>query len=142
MHDRNQDGVVAHRGFNHGRRYQAIGARLDIGHFKAFTLKLTHGVENGLVLDLVGDQVLALGGIEVRCTFDCQVVGLGRTGGPDNFTGVSVNQVSNLTTPVLNRFFSFPAEHVRARSRVTEVPVNQQAVAHFLSNTRINRGSG
>ena len=35
-----------------------------------------------------------------------------------------------------------PFVRVGARGRVTEVPVNQQAVAHFLSNTRINRGSG
>ena len=142
MHDRNQDGVVAHRGFNHRRCYQAIGARLDVGHFKAFTLQLAHGVEDGLVFNLVGDQVLAFGGIEMRSTLDCQVVGFGRTGGPDNFTRVGIDQVSDLATTVLDRFFSLPAKYVGARGRVTEVPVNQQAVAHFLSNTRINRGSG
>ena len=142
VHDRNQNGVITHGRFNHGRRHQTVGTWLDIRHFKAFALQLTHGVEDGLVFNLVGDQVLAFGGIEMRSTLDRQVVGLGRAGGPDNFTRVGVNQISNLTTAILNRFFSLPAKYVRTRRRVTEVAVNQQAVAHFLSNTRINRGSG
>ncbi|MNF77257.1 hypothetical protein D3C84_593980 [compost metagenome] len=140
VHDRHQDGVVAQFGFDHLRRYQTIGARLDVGHFETFTLQLAHGVEDSLVLNLGGDQVLAFGGIEMCRTLDCQVVGFGGTGGPDDFTRVGVDQVSDLTTSVFNGLFSFPAEHVGTGRRVTEVSVDQQAFTHFLRNTRINRG--
>ncbi|MCY1172415.1 hypothetical protein D9M73_125500 [compost metagenome] len=140
VHDRNQDGVVTQLGFDHLWGNQAISARLDVGHFEAFTLQLAHGVQDSLVLNLGGDQVLALGGIEMCRTLDCQVVGFGGTGGPDDFARVGVDQVSDLTTSVFNGLFSFPAEHVGTGRRVTEVSVDQQAFTHFLRNTRINRG--
>ncbi|MNQ98854.1 hypothetical protein D3C85_1145670 [compost metagenome] len=140
MHDRHQDGVFTQGCFDHGRSDQAIGARLDVGDFEAFTLQLTSAVQNSLVLDLGGDQVLALGAVEVRDALDCQVVGLGGTAGPDNFPRVGIDQVSDLATGVLDRFFGFPAKDVGARRRVTEVPVDQQAVAHLLGNAWIDRG--
>ena len=140
MHDRNQDGVVTQGCFDHGRSDEAVFARLDVGHFEAFTLELAHGVQDSLVLDLRGDQVLALGVVEMRDTLDCQVVGFGSTGSPDDFTRVGVNQVGHLATGVFHRFFGFPAKHVGAGRRVTEVPVDQQAFTHFLRDARINRG--
>ena len=138
MHDRNQDGVVTQSGFHHGRSDQAVFTRLDVGHFEAFALELAHGVQDSLVLDLRGDQVLALGVVEMRDPLDSQVVGLGGTGSPDDFTRVGVDQVSHLATGVFHRLFGFPAKHVGARRRVTEVPVDQQAFTHLLRYTRID----
>src|SRR3546814_12723621 len=66
------------------------------------------GVQDSLVLDLGGDQVLALGVIEVRDTLDCQVVGLGGTGSPNAFTRVGIDQVGDLAAGVLDRLFGLP----------------------------------
>ena len=92
------------------------------------------------MLNLGGDQVLAFGRIEMRRTLDCQVVGFGSTGGPDDFPWVGAYQVRDLATSVLDRFLGFPAEYVGTGGWVAEVSVNQQAFAHLLRNTRINRG--
>src|SRR5450830_98389 len=140
VHERNQDGVVAQGGFNHGRGDQAIFTGLDVGDFETFALQLAHGVEDRLVFDLAGDQVLALGAVEMRDPLDRQVVGLGGTGGPDDFTRVGIDQVGHLATSVFHGLFGFPAEHVGTGRRVTEVSVDQQAFTHLLGDTRINRG--
>ncbi|MNX65889.1 hypothetical protein D3C86_969640 [compost metagenome] len=140
VHYGDQNGVFAQCSFNHGRGDQTVFGRLEVSNLETFTLQLAHGVEDSLVLNLGGDQVLAFGGIEMCRTLDCQVVGFGGTGGPDDFTRVGVDQVSDLTTSVFNGLFSFPAEHVGTGRRVTEVSVDQQAFTHFLRNTRINRG--
>ena len=142
VHDRHQNGVFTQRSFNQRRRNQTVFARLKISHLKAFTLKLAHGVEHRFVLDLRGNQVLAFTLVEVGNAFDRQVVGLGGTRGPDNFTRIGIDQLSYLTTGILYRFFSLPAKHMGARGRIAEVTVNQQAFTHFLRNTRINRRGG
>src|SRR5690606_15232862 len=142
VHDRHQNGVLTQRGFDHGRCDQAIFARLQIGHFETFALELTSGIQYRLVLDLRGDDVLALAGVEMRRALDCEVVGLGGTTGPDDFARVGIDQLGDLTTSILHRFFGFPAKYVRARSRVAEVTVDQQAFAHLLRDTRINRRCG
>ncbi|MCY1415436.1 hypothetical protein D9M71_309180 [compost metagenome] len=142
VHDRNQDGVVTQRGLDLGRSDQAVFGRVQIGHFEAFALELAAGVQHRLVLDLRGDDVLALAGVEVRGTLDRQVVGLGGAGGPDDLARIGIDQFGDLAAGVFHRFLGLPAEHVGTRGRVAEIAVHQQAVSHFLSDTRIHRGRG
>ena len=137
---RNQDGVFTHRSFDHRRGDDTVGGWLKVGDLETFTLQLAHGVQDSLVLNLGGDQVFAFGRVEMRRALDSQVVGLGGTGGPDDFARVGIDQVSDLATSVLDRFLGFPAEYVGTGGRVAEVSVDQQAFAHFLRDTRINRG--
>ncbi len=141
VHDRDQDGVVTQRRLDQSRSDQAIFSRLQVGHFETFALQLATGVEDRLVLDLRGDDVLALARVEVRDALDRQVVGLGGAGGPDDLAGIGVDQFGHLATGVFHGFFGFPAEHVGTRSRVAEVAVHQQAFAHFLGDAGID-GSG
>ncbi|MNR47953.1 hypothetical protein D3C85_1671210 [compost metagenome] len=75
----------------------------------------------------------------MRYTLDSQVVGLGGTAGPDDFARIGIDQVGHLATSVLDRFFGLPAKDVGARGRVAEIAVNQQAFAHLLCDTRVNR---
>jgi len=140
MHHRHQNGVFAQCRFDHRRSDQAVFGRLEVGDFETFTLQLAHGVEDSLVLDLAGDQVLAFGSVEMCRTLDSQVVGLGSARGPDDFTRVGIDQISHLTTGVFDGLFSFPAEHVGTGRRVTEVSVDQQAFTHLLRNARVDRG--
>lgn len=127
---------------DHCRGDDALGGRFQIRYLEAFALQLAAGIQHRLVLDLRGDDVLALGRVEVRDTLDGEVVGLGGTGRPDDLAGVGIDQLGDLATGVLSRFLGFPAEEMRTRGRVAEVAVNQQAVGHFLSDTRIHRGGG
>ena len=62
------------------------------------------------MLGFAGDDVLAFFLIKVGCTFNRQVVGFSRTGGKDDFTRISANQIGNLITSDIYRFFSLPAE--------------------------------
>ncbi len=140
VHQRDQDGVVAQRRLDLGRGDDAVFAWLEVGDFETFTLELASGIQDRLVLDLGGDDVLALGLIEVRNAFQGEVVGLGGTAGPDDLARVGVDQLGHLATAVLDRFFGLPAEHVGTRGRVTEVSIDQQAVGHLLGDAGIDRG--
>src|SRR5690606_436180 len=112
VHDRHQDGVLAQRRLDHGRSHQAVFARLEIGHLEAFALQLAGGIQHRLVLDLRGDDVLALGAVEVRHALDGEVVGLGGTAGPDDLAGIGVDQFGDLATGVFHRLLGLPAEDV------------------------------
>ncbi|MDT4868051.1 hypothetical protein FQZ97_1029930 [compost metagenome] len=142
MHDRHQNGVLAQRRLDHGRRDQAVFARFDIGHFEAFALQLAGGIQYRLVLDLRGHDVLALATVEVGNAFDRQVVRLGGTGRPDDLARVSIDQLGNLTTTVLDSLLGLPAKHMGARCRIAEVTIDQQTLTHFLRHSRIDRSGG
>src|SRR3546814_16301168 len=92
--------------------------RVEIRDLKAFGVELASGIQYRLVLDLGGDEVLSLGRIEMRDAFDGQVVRLGCTGCPDEFTGIGVDQLSNLTARILHGFLGFPAKGMRDRKSV------------------------
>ncbi|MNM95059.1 hypothetical protein D3C81_1074840 [compost metagenome] len=139
VHDRNQDGVVAQRRLDHRRGDDAVFAGLEVGDLEAFALELAGGVQHRLVLDLRGDQVLALAAVEVRSPLDRQVVGLGGTGGPDNLARVGIDQLGHLAAGVFHRLLGLPAEQVRTRGRIAEVAVHRQALAQLLRHARIGR---
>src|SRR5690606_32381257 len=93
VHDRDQDGVVAQRRLEHGRGDDAVVDVLEVSDIDALALVLASGVQDRLVYDLGGVDVLALGEIEVRDTLDALVVGLGLAAGPDAFPRVAIDQV-------------------------------------------------
>ncbi len=139
VHDRHKNSVVAQRSFDHRRRDDAILARFEIRDLEAFALELASGIQYRLVLDLGGDDVLALGRIEMRDALDGQVVRLSCTGCPDDFTRIGVHQLSNLTARILHGFLGFPAKGMRARRRIAEVAFVGEALDHLGGNTRIHR---
>ncbi len=112
VHDGDQNGVVAHGGFQLFQVDNAVALRREIGHFKPFTLQLTAGIQHGFVFGFAGDDVLAFFLVEVGSTFDRQVVRFGCTGGENNFTRISANQLGNLITGDIYRLFSMPAKTV------------------------------
>ncbi len=139
VHHRHEDGVLAQRRLDHRRGDDAVFARLDVGHFEPFTLELASGIQNRLVLDLRGDDVLALGRVEVGDTLDRQVVRLGGTRGPDDLTRVGIDQLGHLATRIFHRFFRFPAKGMRARRRIAEIAFVGQAFDHLFGDTRVDR---
>jgi hypothetical protein len=103
------------------RSTQTVFLHVEVGDLEALALQLAHRVEHGLVLGLHGDQVLAARLVELRRALQCQVVGLGRAGRPDDLARVGTDQLSHLLARLLDRLFRFPAPGVAARCRVAEV---------------------
>src|SRR5450830_67673 len=85
QHDRNQNGVGAHRRSDLLNCDQTVVLRLQIGGVETLTLQFTHGIQHSLVLGLDRDDVLALGLVELRSPLDGQVVAFSRAGSPDDF---------------------------------------------------------
>ena len=142
MHQRHQNSVFTNGFGNRFRRDDAILAWIQISDLKTFALELTTAVENSLMLDLGSNNVLAFLAIEVCRPFDSKVVSFSGTGGPDDFTRITIEQVSDILTRCLNSFLSLPAKHVRTRSRVTKVGLQRQTLGHFLRDAWVYGGSG
>ena len=121
MHHADERCVGTDRVFQLVQVEQAVFLHIQVGDFKTLALEFTHGVEHGFVLGFHSDQVLALGFVELRCAFDGQVVRLGGTRGPNDFTRISTNQVGHVNAGFFNGFFSFPAPGMAAGSGVAEM---------------------
>ena len=120
-HDRGQNGVGAQRRFKCRQIQQTIGLHIQISNFKTLALERTHGIEHGLVFGFHRNQVLALGFIKSGGALDRQVIALGGTTGPNDFTRVSVQQRRHMAARVFNGFFRFPAPGMAAAGGVTKV---------------------
>jgi hypothetical protein len=68
------------------------------------------------VLGLDGDDVLALGLVELRRALDGQVVALGGAGGPDDLARIGIDQLGHFFARLFHGLFGSPAVHVAARS--------------------------
>ena len=82
--------------------------------------------------------MLALLVIEVGDTLDGEVIGLRRTGGPDNFSGIRVDQLGNLITRILHRFLGLPSKHVGAGSWIAKHTLVGQAARHDRNDPGVN----
>ena len=70
MHNRHNSGVFTKSIGNCLRLNQAIFIWVQIGNFKAFTLKLATGIQSRLVLDTRGNHMLAFALVKVRAAFN------------------------------------------------------------------------
>jgi len=139
-HDRGQDGVGPDGGLEGLQVQQAIGLHVQVGHLEALALQLTHGVQDGLVLGLDRDEVLALVLVEVGRALQRQVVGLGRTAGPDDLARIGADQVRHLLAGLLHRLFRFPPPGMAARRGVAEML--PQPGNHGVHHAGVHRGGG
>ena len=142
VHDAYHAGVLSDRIRDHLRCRKTVGIGFEIGHLITLTLELATRVEYSLMLNLRGNDVLALPLIEMRRTLDCEVVRFGRSRRPDDLARISINQFCHLASSVFNRFLGLPAILMRSRRGVPEYAIHGQAIHHRLSHPRINRGRG
>ncbi len=139
-HHRDQDGVGPDGGLQHFKVDEAVGQHIQVGHFKAHALQLTHGVEHGLVLGLDGDEVLALALVELRRALDGEVVRFGGTRGPGDLARVGTDQRGHVFAGNLHRFLRSPAKGMAARSRVAKLLI--QVGHHHLHHPWVHRRGG
>ena len=107
----------------------AVFLHRQISDFVAVFLEALAGIQHGLVLDGLGDDVIALFAVHFRDALDHQVVGFGGAAGEDDFFRRGVDQRSDLLTRGFHRFFAGPAEGVVAAG----------GVAKFLGEVRQHR---
>ena len=73
-HDRSQNRIGAQSRFKDFQVQQAIFLHIKVSDFKTLALQFTHGVEHSFVLGFNGDEVLALGFVELGSALDRQIV--------------------------------------------------------------------
>ncbi len=98
----------------------AIFSNRQIGYFVAVFLEALTGVQHGLVLNGLGDDVIALFAVHFRDALDHQVVGFGRAAGENDLFRRGVDERSNLLARIFHRFFAGPAEGVVTACGVAE----------------------
>ncbi|MNQ44060.1 hypothetical protein D3C85_578030 [compost metagenome] len=140
QHDRYEDGVRAHGRGQLLDGDQAVVLRFQIRGFKADAFQFAHRVEYRFVLGLDGDDVLALGLVELCRALDGQVVAFRRARGPDDFARIGVHQGRHVAACLFHGFFRRPAIHVAARCRIAELLA--QVGNHLVGDARIDRRGG
>ncbi len=109
----------------------------QVGDFVAVLFQALAGVEHGLVLGHLRDDVVALLAVHLRDALDRQVVRFGGAAGEDDLLRRGVDQAGDLRARVFHRFFGRPAEGVVAAGGVAELLVKYGSIA---STTRGSTG--
>ncbi len=139
-HHRNEDGVGPHGRAQRIQVQQTVLPDIEIGGLETLALELTDRIQNGLVLGLDRDDVLALGPVELGSPLDGQVVAFGRAAGPDDLPRVGADEGGHMEPRLLNRLFGFPTPRVGTGGRVAEML--GQPWNHGLGDARVHRIGG
>ena len=118
---RDQDGLVVHGPLQVVEINAAVLLHRQIGDAEAVLLQALAGVEHRLVLDGLGDDVIALFLVHLGDTLDGKVVALGRARGKDDFLGRRADQLGDALARLLHRLLGNPSEFVVAAGRVAEL---------------------
>ena len=139
-HDGDQDRLVIHGALQIVEIDAAVLLHRQIGHAEAVLLQPLAGVEHGLVLGRLGDDVVALLAIHLGDALDGKVVALGGAGGEDDFFRGRADQLGDPLARLLDRLLGHPAELMIAAGGVAEVlgEVGQ----HLLQHARIDARGG
>ena len=112
-------GVMA--AFNIVQIDAAVLLHRQIGDFVAVFFQALAGVEHSLVLDGLGDDVIALFAVHLRDALDHQVVGFGGAAGEDDFLRRGADQRGDLLARRFHGFFAGPAEASDCGSRHCQI---------------------
>jgi hypothetical protein len=104
----------------------------------AFPLQRAQGLQHRRVLGLHRHDVVVPARRGLRDAFQREVIGLGRTRGPDDLGRLAADQHGELLARDLDRLFGAPAPDMRARRGIAEpfVEVRQ----HLRNDARIDLG--
>ena len=139
-HDADQDGLVVDGRLELVHGDEAVGLGLQVGDAVALLLKLLAGVEHGLVLGGLGDDVVAALLVHLGDALDGEVVGLGGAGGEDDLLGGGSDELGDLLAGCFYGLFSLPAEGVVAAGGVAEL--GAKVGHHGLEDARIEGRGG
>ena len=117
---------------------EPAGVGRQPGHFAACRLQFADGIDDRLVFQHTGNDVVA----RLDAALDCQVVGFSRARGPDEIVGRHVEQFGHLPSGQLDRLPCLLAVGVRTGSGITEQPIASHAGEHGLDDLIVYRGRG
>ena len=134
---RDEDGLVVHGALQVFEVDEAVGLHRQIGHAVAVLLQPLAGVEHGLVLGHLGDDVVAALAVHLGDALDGEVVALGRAGGEDDLLGRRADELGDLLARLLHGLLRFPAEEWLRLAALPNLPVRYGIMA---SSTRGSSG--
>ena len=103
-------------------------------------LQLLAGIEDGLVLGDLGDDVVAALAVHLGDALDGEVVALGGAGGEDDLLGGGADELGDLLAGDLDGLLRLPAELVVAAGGVAELA--GEVGHHGLEHAGIERRGG
>ena len=139
-HDRNQDGLLIDSPRKIAQIDQPVGVHRQKGHAEAVLFQAFTGVQHGLVLGHLGDDVVAALAVHLGDAFEGQVVALGGARGEDDLLGRGADQPRNLLARRFDALLGLPTKAMVAAGRIAELGCKVRH--HRLQNPRIERGGG
>ena len=139
-HDRDEYRFVRHRGANLLGRHLAELVHGQIRDLEAIAFEPLAGVEHGLVLGRLRDDVVALLLVHRGNALDGQVVALGRAARENNFLGRGTDQGRDLIAGFLDGRFRFPSIRMAATGGIPELL--REVRQHGLDHARIDPRRG
>jgi hypothetical protein len=144
VHDGDEDGLVGAFGDDGALEVfhvnEAVGLDGEVGDAEAGLLETLTGVEGGLVLGDLGDDVVAALLVHLGNTLDGEVGALGGAGGEDDLLGGATDEAGDLFAGLLDTLLGFPAEGVVARGGVAEDA--GEVGHHGFEHARVERRGG
>ncbi len=120
-HDGDEDGLVVHGALQVFKIDEAVCLDGQVGDAEAIFLKALAGVEDGLVLGDLGDDVIAALAVHLGDALDGEVVALGGAGGEDDLLGGGADEFGDLLAGDVDGLLGFPAEGVVAAGGIAEL---------------------
>ena len=96
--------------FNVGDGDEAVCLDGQVGDVVAVLFKALAGVQGGLVLGHLGDDVVALFAVHLRNALDGEVVALGGAAGEDDLLGGCADEFGDLLAGLFDALLGLPAE--------------------------------
>ncbi len=140
IHDADEDGLVVDGALEVFDVDEAVGLHGQIGDAVAGFFEALAGVEDGLVLGDLGDDVVAALTVHLGDALDGEVVGLGGAGGEDDLLRGRADELGDLLAGLFDGGFGFPSKGVVAAGGVAED--SGEVGHHGFEHARIERRGG
>ena len=131
-HDADEDGFGRERLFHLLCRHPAVFVYRQIGHGEALFFQRGAGVQNRVVLDGGGDDMLALGRKRVRYALERPVIRFRTAGGKIDFLFLCADGRRHLTAGLFQRLLRLTAKGVNAGRVAVDFGHDRQGSLHRL----------
>ena len=139
-HDGDEDGLVVDGALQVFDIDEAVSLYRQIGDAIAVLFEALAGVEDGLVLGDLGDDVVAALAVHLGDALDGEVVALGGAGGEDDLLGGGADELGDLLAGDLDGLLGLPAEGVVAAGGVAEL--GGEVGHHRFEHAGVERAGG
>ena len=132
VHDGDQHGLIGDRFAKLIKIDQSVLAHGQVSHPATMFFQSLTGVQHRFVLGRGSDDMVALLGIHLRHTFNCQIVRFRGAAGEDDLFGRGANQIGDLFAALFHGFLRDPAEAVIAAGGVAKIlgEIRQHGLKH------------